>query len=62
MVKDLIFRDAQMSAQECENAGVNTIEGGTSNKSDRKGESLGDEVDGLVAEVVAERGDPDPQE
>jgi hypothetical protein len=31
-------------------------------KSDRKEESFGDEVDGLVAEVVAKRGNPDAQE
>jgi hypothetical protein len=35
MVKDLIFCDAQKSAQECENAGVNTIEGGAPKESDR---------------------------
>jgi hypothetical protein len=62
MVKDLAFCDAQKSSQECENRGVNTIEGGAPKKSVRKGESFGDEVDGLVAEVVAKRGDPDAQE
>ena len=61
MVKDLVFCDAQKSAQECENAGVNTIEGGAPKRSDRKGESFGAEMDGLVCEVIAGRGDPDAQ-
>jgi hypothetical protein len=62
MVKDLIFCDAQKSAQECENAGVNTIEGGGLKESILKGENFGDEVDGLVAEAVAKRGIPNAQE
>jgi hypothetical protein len=62
MVKDLAFCDAQKSAQECENTGVNTIEDGAPKESARKGENFGDEVDGLVAEAVAKRGNPGAQE
>jgi hypothetical protein len=61
MIKDLTFCDAQKSAQEFENTGVNAIERSAPKRSARKGESLGDEVDALVAEVVAKRGDPDAQ-
>jgi hypothetical protein len=89
MVKDLIFCDAQKSAEECEkkehtscertsahpstalgarksaqeyeDTGVNAIKGGASKKLNRKGESFGDEMDGLVGEVVAKRADPGTQ-
>jgi hypothetical protein len=53
---------ARKSSQECENTGVNAIVGGASKKLDRKGENFGDEVDSLVADVVAKRGNPDAQE
>src|SRR5512136_1539775 len=62
MVKDLVFCDAQKSAQEFENAGVNTIEDGTLKKSNGRRESICDEVASLVGEVLAGRGDADAQE
>ena len=62
MGKDLVLCDAQKSAQECENAGVNTIEGGASKKSDRKREGFGDELAGLVRDMVSKRVDADAQE
>jgi hypothetical protein len=61
MTKDLTFCDAQKSAQECENTGVNAIGGGAPKESARKGENFGDEVDGVVGEVVAKGGNPDAQ-
>jgi hypothetical protein len=62
IVKELSKTLLQKSAEECENTGVNTVEGGAPKRSARKGESLGNEVDALVAEVVAKRGNPDAQE
>jgi hypothetical protein len=50
---------AQKSAQECENTGVDTIEGGTFAGSARKREKLG-EMDSPV--VVVERGNLDVQD
>ncbi len=62
MVKDLTFRGVQKSLQECENTGVNAIEGGALRDADRKRESFGSEVDSLVCGVVAKRGDSNTQE
>jgi hypothetical protein len=49
MVKDLTFRDAQKSSQECENTGVKTDERGALQGSDRKSGGFAEEMDSLMA-------------
>jgi hypothetical protein len=59
MVKDLTFRDAQKSSQECENTGVKTDERGALQGSDRESEGFAEEMDSLT--VFAKSGDPNTQ-
>jgi hypothetical protein len=49
--KEIRFWIEQMSAEECENKGINTIKGGILRGRDRKTESVGDEMDSQAVVV-----------